>query len=105
MNKKFEPLEDRILVKEIKPNESEISQGGLILDTIKKPTKNGIVISVGTGTYAKETGIFMPNVLHEGDEIIFGEAIGMEIYVNGENLLLMREGDILMAASKKTKGE
>jgi chaperonin GroES len=101
MSEIFVPLEDKVLVRLIKSTAIETTEAGIITDTIKKLTRNGEVVAVGAGRYAMESGVFMPNVLHEGDVVIFGDSIGLEIKVNGEDLLLMREGDILLASPKK----
>lgn len=102
MNLTYQPMEDKVLVRLVKNTEPEKTESGIITETIKKPIRYGEVVSVGEGRYAMETGKFMNTVLHKGDSVIFGENIGLEIKVNGEDLLLMREGDILLAATKKS---
>lgn len=102
----YQPLEDRVIVKEIKKTDPETTAGGIITDMVKKPTKEGEVVSVGVGRYATETGAFMPTVLHKGDIVLYGAEHGMPIDIPNteggkDQCVLMREGDILIFIGKK----
>jgi co-chaperonin GroES (HSP10) len=97
----FQPIEDRILVKQIQDKESEKTESGIILDMVKKETAKGEVIAVGLGRYATETGTFIPNVLAKGDIVLYGINQGMDITVEGEKLKILREGDILLFVEQK----
>lgn len=105
---KFSPLEDRVLVKPIKQTEEEKTAGGIIVaPTVKKETSEGIVVSVGLGYAARETGVFVPTVLGAGDKVLYGASAGMPIEIPNEDgvkeeYVLMREGDVLMLISKKS---
>lgn len=104
MRNVYKPLEDRILVKELK-SESEKTEAGLILDTMRKQTREAEVITVGPGRYASETGVFMQNTLHEGDIVLIGDQGGFPITIhdkrgNKQECLLFRESDILMIIEK-----
>lgn len=98
---KYSCLEDRVLVKEIKKTELEVTDGGIIdPNLVKKPVAEGLVISVGEGCYARDTGVFMPTRLAKGDKVLYGSSQGLPITIdNGEGkeeVLIMREGDILI---------
>jgi chaperonin GroES len=102
----YSPLEDRVLVRPIVSKEPEKTDGGLFIPTsAKKEVAYGEVVSVGPGRYASETGTFMPTVLGKGDTILYGIGNGMPVSIeNGEGreeVLLMREPDILLLVSKK----
>ena len=105
MSKKFEPLEDRILVKPIKKSEPEKTESGIILDTIKKEIAEGVVVAAGEGYTARDTGLFVPTVLRKGDIVLYGLNAGMPLDVPNEEggkdeCRLMREGDILALIKK-----
>jgi chaperonin GroES len=102
---KYEPLEDRVVIKQIKES-GEKTASGLVLDQLKKLTAKGEVVFVGAGYTARDTGVFVPNVLREGDVVLYGEAAGMPIeFVNEEGTLdeyrLMRESEVLCVVSEK----
>ena len=89
----FRPLHDRVVVRRIE-QESK-SKGGIIIpDTAKEKPQEGEVISVGSGTKA-EDGSVTPLDVKAGDRILFGKWSGTEVKVNGEDLLIMKESDIL----------
>lgn len=101
----YECLEDRCLIRPIKKTEPETTQSGLILDMQKKEVGEGIVISIGNGRFASETGVFMENVLREGDTVLYGLGVGMPIDLPDEDgkkteMRLMRESDVLMLIKK-----
>jgi chaperonin GroES len=89
----FRPLHDRVLVRRIEAEEK--TAGGIIIpDTAKEKPQEGEVVSVGTGTKS-EDGKVTPLDVKAGDRILFGKWSGTEVKVNGEDLLIMKESDIL----------
>jgi chaperonin GroES len=92
-NMKFRPLHDRVLVKRVDAEEK--SAGGIIIpDTAKEKPQQGEVIAVGPGT-RYEDGTRVSLDLKPGDRILFGKWSGTEVKINGEELLIMKESDIL----------
>ena len=90
---KFKPLHDRILVKRLE--ESEKTKGGIIIpDTAKEKPSEGKVVAVGSGTKA-EDGSVTPLDVKSGDKILFGKWSGTEVTVDGKELLIMKESDVL----------
>jgi chaperonin GroES len=90
---KFRPLHDRVLVRRIEAEEK--TAGGIIIpDTAKEKPQEGEVVAVGTGTKA-EDGKVTPLDVKKGDKILFGKWSGTEVKVNNEDLLIMKESDIL----------
>ena len=90
---KFKPLLDRVVIRRIE--EEKRTAGGLIIpDTAKEKPSQGIVIAVGPGGRDEE-GKPVTMTLKEGDRVLFGKWSGTEIKLNGEELLIMRESDIL----------
>ncbi|MFZ0245322.1 MAG: co-chaperone GroES [Candidatus Binatus sp.] len=90
---KIKPLGDRILVKRIK--EEERTKGGIIIpDTAKEKPQEGKVVSVGKGKYGDD-GKLIPIEVKAGDKILFGKYSGSEFKHEGEDLLILREDDIL----------
>jgi chaperonin GroES len=90
---KIKPLGDRILVKRIK--EEERTKGGIIIpDTAKEKPQEGKVVSVGKGKYSDD-GKLIPIEVKAGDKILFGKYSGSEFKHEGEDLLILREDDIL----------
>lgn len=93
MNMKVTPLGDRVLVKQ--DEEPEITKGGIYLpDTAKEAPQWGIIKRVGAGRRLK-TGELQPLSVKEGDKIIFGKYSGTKVKVDSEELLFMREDDIM----------
>ena len=89
----FRPLHDRVLVRRTEAEEK--TAGGIIIpDTAKEKPQEGEVIAAGTGTRA-EDGKVTPLDVKAGDRILFGKWSGTEVRVNGEDLLIMKESDIL----------
>ncbi len=89
----FRPLHDRVLVRRVEAQEK--SSGGIIIpDTVQEKPQEGEVISVGTGTRA-EDGTITPLDVKAGDKILFGKWSGTEIKLDGEELIIMKESDIL----------
>lgn len=89
----FRPLHDRILVRRIEAEEKTV--GGIIIpDTAKEKPQEGEVIAVGPGA-RDESGKLVPLDVKVGDRILFGKWSGTEIKLNGEDLLIMKESDVL----------
>lgn len=87
------PLHDRVLVKRF--SEEERSKGGIIIpDTAKEKPIQGEIIAVGQGKVS-EDGKLRPLDVKKGDRVLFGKYAGTEIKIDGEDLLMMREEDIL----------
>jgi chaperonin GroES len=87
------PLHDRVIVKRI--GEEERSPGGIIIpDTAKEKPIQGQIIAVGTGKVL-DNGTTIPMQVKKGDKILFGKYAGTEVKIEGEELLIMREDDIL----------
>lgn len=90
---KIRPLHDRILVKRI--NAEEKTAGGIIIpDTAKEKPAEGSVVAVGNGI-KDEAGKITPLDVKVGDKVLFTKWGGTEIKINGEELLIMKESDIL----------
>jgi chaperonin GroES len=89
----FRPLGDRVVVKRVE-EESKTKGGIIIPDTAKEKPQEGEVISVGPGA-RDETGKVQPLELKAGDKILFGKWSGTEIKLEGEDLLIMKESDVL----------
>jgi len=89
----FRPLGDRVLVKRVE--EEAKTKGGIIIpDTAKEKPQEGEVVSVGPGA-RDETGKVQPLDVKAGDRILFGKWSGTEVKLDGEDLLIMKESDIL----------
>jgi chaperonin GroES len=91
--KGLRPLGDRILVKRVK--EEERTKGGIIIpDTAKEKPQEGKIVAVGKGK-RDDNGKLIPIEVKEGDKILFGKYSGSEFKLEGEDLLILREDDIL----------
>lgn len=89
----FTPLHDRVLVRRIEGDEK--TSGGLIIpDNAKEKPQEGEVVSVGDGA-RDETGARIAMDVKAGDKILFGKWSGTEIKIDGEELMIMKESDIL----------
>jgi chaperonin GroES len=102
---KFRPLHDRVVVKRIDAEEK--TAGGIIIpDTAKEKPSQGEIIAVGPGG-RDESGKLIPIDLKVGDRVLFGKWSGTEVKIDGEELLIMKESDIMGvltdAASAKKK--
>ena len=87
------PLQDRVIVRRIE--EGEQVRGGIIIpDTAKEKPQEGEVVAVGAGKYKDDGSRQTPDV-KEGDRVLFGKYSGSEIKLDGEELLIMREDEIL----------
>ncbi len=89
----FRPLHDRILVRRVESEEK--TKGGIIIpDTAKEKPQEGEVIAVGPGA-RNEAGQIQALDVKAGDRILFGKWSGTEIKINGEDLLIMKESDVM----------
>jgi chaperonin GroES len=89
----FRPLGDRVLVRRVE--EEQKTKGGIIIpDTAKEKPQEGQVIAVGAGA-RDDSGKIQPLDLKAGDRILFGKWSGSEIKLEGEDLLIMKESDVL----------
>lgn len=89
----FKPLLDRVVIKRV-AEENKTAGGIIIPDTAKEKPSQGIVTAVGPGA-RDEAGKIIPMTLKEGDKVLFGKWSGTEIKINGEDLLIMKETDVL----------
>jgi chaperonin GroES len=100
----FRPLHDRVVVRRIE--EDERTAGGIIIpDTAKEKPQQGEVIAVGPGA-RDEKGVIQPLDVKAGNRVLFGKWSGTEVKIDGEELLIMKESDIMgvlegTATSKK----
>ena len=101
---KFRPLHDRVVVRRIESEEK--TAGGIIIpDTAKEKPQEGEIIAVGPGA-RDESGKLVPLDVKVGDRILFGKWSGTEVKIDGEDLLIMKESDVMgivegKAASRK----
>ncbi|MBM2824359.1 MAG: groS [Dehalococcoidales bacterium] len=101
MATKLEPLADRLVVKPTA--REEITKGGIVLpDTAKEKPQDGKVLAVGPGRLS-EDGKRIPMDVKAGDIVVYAKYGGTEIKIDDEDLIILREGDIL--AKKTTKGK
>ena len=102
----FRPLHDRVVVRRV--DSEEKSAGGIIIpDTAKEKPSEGVIVSVGPGA-RDEAGKLVPLDVKEGDRVLFGKWSGTEVKLNGQDLLIMKESDIMGiieqgAAARKSK--
>jgi chaperonin GroES len=90
---KFRPLHDRVVVRRLE--EEERTKGGIIIpDTAKEKPQQGEVVAAGPGARNEEGKIHALDV-KEGDRVLFGKWSGTEVKIDGEDLLIMKESDIL----------
>ena len=90
---KFRPLHDRVLVRRVESDER--SAGGIIIpDTAQEKPMEGEIIATGSGTRS-ENGSVTPLDVQSGDRVLFGKWLGTEVKVDGEELLIMKESDIM----------
>ena len=91
---KLKPLGDRLIVRAIE--EEETTKSGIVLpDTAKEKPQKGKVLAVGDGKVNEDTGKRTPVDVSEGDEVLYSKYGGTEINVDGEELLVLRESDVL----------
>ena len=90
---KFRPLHDRVVVRRITPLEK--SAGGIIIpDTVKEKPMEGEVIAAGSGA-RNEQGVIVALDVKSGDRVLFGKWSGTEVKIDGEELLIMKESDLM----------
>ena len=90
---KFRPLHDRVVLRRITAEEK--SAGGIIIpDTVKEKPMEGEVVAVGPGARNEQGQIIVPDV-KAGDRVLFGKWSGTEVKLDGEELLIMKESDIM----------
>jgi chaperonin GroES len=90
---KFRPLHDRVVLRRIE--EDERTKGGIIIpDTAKEKPQQGEVVAVGPGA-RDEKGVVQPLDVKAGDRVLFGKWSGTEVKIDDEELLIMKESDIL----------
>jgi chaperonin GroES len=90
---KFRPLHDRVVVRRV--DSEEKTKGGIIIpDTAKEKPQEGEIIAVGSGA-RDEAGKLVPLDVKSGDRVLFGKWSGTEVKLNGEDLLIMKESDIM----------
>ena len=90
---KFRPLHDRVLI-EVLDGEEKTSGGIIIPDTAKEKPQEGKVVAVGSGTRTDD-GKVLPMDVKVGDYVLFGKWSGTEVKLDGDDLLIMKESDIM----------
>ena len=99
---KFRPLHDRVVVRRVESEEKTV--GGIIIpDTAKEKPQEGEIIAVGPGA-RDETGKLIPLDVKVGDRILFGKWSGTEVKIDGEDLLIMKESDVMGIIEGKAAG-
>ena len=99
----FKPLHDRVLIRRV--GEEEKSAGGIIIpDTAQEKPSEGVVVAVGSGVRADDGSIRKLDV-KAGDRVLFGKFGGTDVKVDGEDLLILRETDILGVVEGKKKAK
>ena len=95
---KFRPLHDRVVVKRIE--EDSRTAGGIIIpDTAKEKPMQGEIVAVGPGA-RDEAGKLVPLEVRAGDRVLFGKWSGTEVKIDGQELLIMKESDIMGVLEK-----
>ena len=90
---KFRPLHDRVVVKRV-DSDTKTTGGIIIPDTAAEKPQEGEVVAVGPGA-RDETGKVIPIELKKGDKILFGKWSGTEVKIDGQELLIMKENDVM----------
>jgi chaperonin GroES len=99
MSKRFRPLHDRVVVKRVTADQK--TAGGIIIpDTAAEKPSEGEVLAVGPGG-RDESGKLTPIDVKVGDRVLFGKWSGTEVKIDGDDLLIMKESDIMGVISKK----
>ena len=99
---KFRPLHDRVVVRRVESEEKTV--GGIIIpDTAKEKPQEGEIIAVGPGA-RDESGKLVPLDVKAGDRILFGKWSGTEVKIDGEDLLIMKESDVMGVIEGKAAG-
>ena len=90
---KFRPLHDRVVIRRLEGEEK--TKGGIIIpDTVKEKPQEGEVVAVGPGA-RDEKGVLVPSELKPGERVLFGKWSGTEVKIDGQELLIMKESDVL----------
>ncbi|MFU0503484.1 co-chaperone GroES [Pseudaminobacter sp. NGMCC 1.201702] len=89
----FRPLHDRVVVRRVE-SESKTAGGIIIPDTAKEKPQEGEIVAIGSGA-RDEAGKLIPLDVKAGDRVLFGKWSGTEVKLNGEDLLIMKESDIM----------
>jgi chaperonin GroES len=99
----FRPLGDRVVVRRVK--ETAKSAGGIIIpETAQEKPQEGEIISAGPGALDEKTGKRTPLEVKAGDHVLFGKWSGIEVKIDGEELLIMKENDVMgVLEGKKAK--
>ncbi len=95
---KFRPLHDRVVVKRLE-SETKTSGGIIIPDTAAEKPQQGEVVAVGPGS-RDEAGKLVPIDLKKGDKVLFGKWSGTEVKIDGQELLIMKESDVMGVLEK-----
>jgi chaperonin GroES len=96
---KFRPLHDRVVVRRLESDEK--TKGGIIIpDTAKEKPQEGEIIAVGAGA-RDESGKIVALDVKKGDKVLFGKWSGTEVKIDGQDLLIMKESDIMGIIEKK----
>ena len=97
----FRPLGDRVVVRRVK--EDQKTAGGIIIpDTVQEKPQEGEVIAVGPGAINEHTGVRTPLEVKPGEFVLFGKWSGTEVKIDGDELLIMKESDIMGIVEKKS---
>jgi chaperonin GroES len=100
---KFRPLHDRVVVRRLE-SEAKTAGGIIIPDTAKEKPQEGEIVAVGPGA-RDESGKLIPLDVKAGDRILFGKWSGTEVKIDGEELLIMKESDVMgIVEGKATSG-
>ena len=100
---KFRPLHDRVVIRRIEGEDK--TKGGIIIpDTVKEKPQEGEVIAAGPGA-RDENGKLVPLDLKAGDRVLFGKWSGTEVKIDGEELMIMKESDIMGILEGKKAGK
>ena len=97
---KFRPLHDRVVIRRVEGEDK--SKGGIIIpDTVKEKPQEGAVVAVGPGA-RDESGKLIALEVKAGDRVLFGKWSGSEVKIDGKDLLIMKESDILGVIERAT---
>ena len=99
----FRPLHDRVLVRRIE-TEAKTAGGIIIPETAQEKPSEGVIVAAGSGV-RRDDGTVVPLELKAGDAVLFGKWGGTEVKINGEDLLIMKESDILGVIETSAKGK
>jgi chaperonin GroES len=90
---KFRPLHDKVVIRRLSAEEK--SRGGILIpDTVQEKPQEGEVVAVGPGAF-NDAGVVTPLQVRAGDRVLFGKWSGTEVKIDGEELLIMKESDLM----------